>query len=345
VKALWSGFALACVLGAGGLSGVFLFSHASLGPARMSRSAPAPTLPPPSRAPEAKRVSRRCALVPHRCGFPDATNTGVPARLALQSVPGQVSSGPGWRYTPGGWVEVYGNGAVLSGLSFHCNVNVGASYVTISDDRIVLTGNRFGISLRHTQNVTIEDTSIYSPYAGTGRLMIGIKDIFGDSRDTRILRNDIWHTSTAIRLESGLVEDNYIHSPGYVPGDHVNGLSSNGGVKVPLIVQHNTIFIDHKQTDAIGLFEDFGVQANRDITGNLLAGGGYTIYAGGSSRGPAPYNIRVTGNVISRIFYPRGGYYGPAAHFPRSGHGNNWSGNTWAGKSGHLPAPVILRAF
>ncbi len=31
------------------------------------------------------------------------------------------------------------------------------------------------------------------------------------------------------------------------------------------------------QTDAIGLFEDFGVQANRIIRGNLLAGGSYTL--------------------------------------------------------------------
>jgi hypothetical protein len=266
----------------------------------------------------------------------------VPARLALKSVPGQVSSGPGWRYTQGGWVEIYGNGAVLSGLSFHCNVNVAASYVTISDDQIVLTGNRFGISLRHTHNVTIEDTSIYSPYVGAGRLMTGIKDIYGDSAGTRILRVNIWHTATAIHLESGIVADNYIHSPGYMPGDHVNGLSSNGGGRAPLTVQHNTIFIDRKQTDTIGLFEDFGVQANREITGNLLAGGAYAIYAGGRTGGPAPYNIRITGNVISRIYYPHGGYYGPVAYFPRKGHGNRWSGNIWSGETRHMPIAIAV---
>jgi hypothetical protein len=38
-----------------------------------------------------------CSNAPHLCGFPDATNSGVPAnmRKKLLAVPGQVSSGPG----------------------------------------------------------------------------------------------------------------------------------------------------------------------------------------------------------------------------------------------------------
>lgn len=291
------------------------------------------------------RVPARCATAPHVCGFPDATNTGVPPRMALRAVPAQVSSGRGWRYDPRGWVQVFGNGAVLTGLSFHCNVNITASDVTISYDRIAVTGSNFGVSLRHTHDVTIENSDIYSPDATVGRLMAGIKDIYGDSSGTRVLRDNIWHTATAIRIESGLVQDNYIHSPGYVHGDHLNGVSSNGGVTALLTVRHNTIYIDHNQTDAIGLFEDFGVQANRDITGNLLAGGGYTIYGGAKAGGPAPYNIRITGNLISRRYYPRGGYYGPVARLPGRGHGNTWSGNRWLAGTGHRVAAAVRQPF
>src|SRR6266536_2825090 len=43
-------------------------------------------------------VRGECVTVPHACGFPDATNTGVPGGTALRSVPGQVSSGPGWHF-------------------------------------------------------------------------------------------------------------------------------------------------------------------------------------------------------------------------------------------------------
>ena len=39
-----------------------------------------------------------CAATPSKCGYPDATNTGVPAGTTLKSVPAQVSSGPGWYY-------------------------------------------------------------------------------------------------------------------------------------------------------------------------------------------------------------------------------------------------------
>ena len=56
---------------------------------------------------------------------------------------------------------------------------------------------------------------------------------------------------TGVQLESGLVADNYIHNTGYLPGDHVNGVTSNGGVTTLLTITHNTIFIDRAQTDAI----------------------------------------------------------------------------------------------
>ena len=42
-----------------------------------------------------------------------------------------------------------------------------------------------------------------------------------------------------------------------------------GGVTTLLTITHNTIYIDRSQTDAIGLFDDFGVQANRTITSKL----------------------------------------------------------------------------
>jgi hypothetical protein len=297
------------------------------------------------------RPSARCGLQPHTCGFPDSTNTGVPRGTVLRSVPGQAASGPGWHYDPRGWVEVDGQGAVVSGLFFHCNVNVAASNVTLTGDRIETTGNGFGVSVRHTQNVTIENSDIYSPYADSRRLMAGVKDIFGDSTGLKVLRNNIWHTGTGVQLEAGLVEGNYIHAAGYAPGDHINGITSNGGVTRPLTIRGNTILIDRTQTDAVGLFEDFGVQANRVIEDNLLAGGGYAIYGGTNKGKPAAYNITIRGNVISRIFYPNGGYYGQIAHFNRAGRGAIWSGNHLTGvprspaiggpraAGGHAPQP------
>jgi hypothetical protein len=282
-----------------------------------------------------------CAALPHACGFPDATNTGVPAGLTLRRVPGQVSHGPGWYFDPRGSVRVTGNGAVLQGLYIPYNVSVTASRVTIRDDRIVVSGDRFGVSLRHTHRVTIENTDIYSPYAGPNRLMVGIKDVYGDSTGLSVLRDDIWHTATGVQVESGLVAGCYIHAMGYRHGDHVNGITSNGGNTALLVIRGNTVFNHRHQTDAISLFEDFGIQANRIIAGNLLAGGGYTIYGGQKPGGPAEYNVHITGNLFSQLYYRRGGYYGHVAYFNRNGRNDRWAGNAWSGNATEKMAGLI----
>jgi hypothetical protein len=288
--------------------------------------------------PTSKKVAR-CTGQSSACGtYPDATNTGIPAGMKLLAVPGQVSKGPGWYYDPRGWVEVDGDGAVLEGLSIPYNVDVTGSDVTIKDDAIRVTGNSFGVSLRHTHNVTIEDSDIFGGNTGSGRLMVGIKDIFGDCVGTQVLGNNIWYTGTGIQIYGGLIENNYIHDMGYISGDHVNGITSNGST-TPLTIKHNTVLVNHSQTDAIGLFEDFGVEANVLITDNLLAGGGYTIYGGQNPGGPASYNIRITNNLISRAYYAQGGFFGPATAFNPGGSGNVWSGNVFFGGAQAISAP------
>src|SRR6185312_9754083 len=106
----------------------------------------------------------------------------------------QVSKGAGWHWDNRGWLEVDGDGAVLDGLEVDANVNVTASNVTLKNMRILVGGETFGVSLRHTSNVVIQDTDITSPDAGSGRLMVGVKDVYGDASDTTIRRTDISHT-------------------------------------------------------------------------------------------------------------------------------------------------------
>jgi hypothetical protein len=280
-----------------------------------------------------RSASRDCAASPHVCGYPDATNTGAPASIHLLSVPGQVSSGPGWKYDPRGWVEVYANGTVLSGLYIPFNLDISASNVTIKNVEVVQTGQSFGISLRHTSNVTIEDSDIYSPYAfGPNRLQVAIKDVYGDSTGTTVESDNIRHTSTGIQLSEGTVKDNYVHDLACMAGDHVNGIVSDAGVAGGLTITHNTVFNPAGQTDAIALFEDFGAQFDVRITDNLLAGGGYTIYGGANADRWTPSNIVITGNRFARTYYLKGGFYGPAAAVATSGqNGDIWSGNVWDG--------------
>jgi hypothetical protein len=290
--------------------------------------------PPPHPAP----LNSGCASLPHACGYPDWSNSGVPYGTTLLDVPSQVSSGPGWYYDPRGWVEVDGDGAVLSGLNIPCNLDISASNVTIQDSKIEGYGqSSFGISLRHTSNVTIENNDIQGINNNSGRLMVGIKDIYGDSTGTQILNNNIYMTSTGIQVAEGLIQGNFIHNMGYMPGDHLNGITVSGGTE-PMTIQDNTVLVNFGQTDAISLFQDTGVEGNKVISGNLLGGGGYTIYGGESGYDQSAYNIVIANNRISTMFYPLGGIWGPVVYFS-PGDGNEWYNNVWDDTGISIPVP------
>jgi Right handed beta helix region len=250
----------------------------------------------------------------------------VSDRTALRRVPQDVTSGPGWTWDTRGWLQVTDDGAVVERLEVSGPIDATGKNVTVRDNVILVSGETWGVALRHTTNATISANTIGA--AGTTpRLLVGIKDIYGDAVGATVTANDIAGTSTGIQMGSGLIRDNYIHDLAMVSGDHVNGITSNGSSQ-RLVIEHNTVLNHFNQTDAIGLFQDFGVEADRLITGNLLAGGGYTIYGGDGPFGRT-HDIRIVGNRISRLYFPSGGSYGPLAYFDDSGDGNTWMGNVW----------------
>jgi Right handed beta helix region len=282
-----------------------------------------------------------CAPVPSACGFPDGTDTGVPKGTTLLSVPGQVSSGPGWAFDSQlGAVVVSGNGAVLSGLYIPYNLDITASGVTIKDSRVVTAGD-FAVSLRHTAGVTIEDSTIGGANATAGRVGVAITDVYGDSAGMVIENDNISDFKTAVQISTGTVTGNYIHNPGYVAGDHTNGIFDAGSIQ-PLTIDHNTILNSFGQTDAISLDASVTGQkvANKTVENNLLGGGGYTIYAG-ASLGNTSSHILVEHNRFSRLYYPGAGQYGPVTCFDSAGAGNIWSGNVWDGsrRANTIPPP------
>jgi len=274
-----------------------------------------------------------CVTAPHACGFPDGTNTGVPSGMALRSVPSQVSSGPGWHYNAAdGDVVVNVNRTVLSGLYIPYDLVIDASDVTVRDVR-VMAGGYFGISLRHTKDVTIEDSTISGQNLTSGRVGAAIDDIYGDSTGIVIKDNNISEFRTGVQVSSGLIADNYIHDPGYIHGDHTNGIYV-GGTTRPLMIYGNTIFNNLGQTDDINLDASSSKQvvANKSVVDNLLAGGDYSIY-GGDARNDHTSNIVIKDNEFGQLYYPKGGHYGPAAYVNLRQAGNVWSGNVWSGTS------------
>lgn len=275
-----------------------------------SSSAPV-TTPSAGDSTAAPATARDCATAPSACGYPDATTTGVTPGTTLK--------------TYNSTVTVSTNGAVFENAIVNGALNITANNVTIRNVRVINNGDGWGIGLMHTNGTTIDHVQVMR---GNGqRLESGIKDVYGDDTNTTITNADVSGTETGIFMHEGLLRDSYIHDLAMNTGDHVNGVSSNGET-TPLSIDHNTILNPISQTDAIALFQDFGLEANRTITNNLIAGGGYSLYAGAGSHGTS-HHIVITGNRFSRLYYAKGGSYGPATAYDTNGTGNAWTNNTW----------------
>jgi len=286
-------------------------------------------------------VATNCAAKPSSCGYPDATNTGVPAGTTLKAVPSQLTSGPGWSYNAStSTVTVTAKGTVLSGLAITGTLQISASNVTVKNVQVTSGGN-FGISLAHTTGVTIQNSTISGQNSTAGRVSYAIDDVYGDSTGMIIKANNISNFRTAIQVSTGQVDSNYIHDPGFVAGDHTNGIYVNGGTQ-PLMIWNNTIFDSMGQTDAINL--DAGTPgpgapvANKTVSDNLLAGGAYTIYGGAASGSPTS-NIVIQDNRFGQLYYAKSGLYGPAYYFNAAGTGNKWTMNIWDTTGQSVPSP------
>ncbi len=284
-------------------------------------SAPSPTQTPttgPTASPEPP------------AGFPDETNTGVPAGTTLRNVPGDVRSGPGWHYDDRGWVVIDGNGATFSGYRVNVDVSVEANNVTIRGNS--LTSTNWPIALRHTTGVVIDRNDISGP--ATRYCDNAIRGIYSDDDQVTITRNDISHCASGINhlQAGGLIQANFIHDIGFPCSGsaclHYNGIQLGAGTGPLMTIDGNTILVTQDQTDAIMLANDEGAQRNRVITGNFLAGGGYSFYGSGGPSGSAT-GIVFRNNQFSTMYFPRSGYWGPVAHW-KAGNGNVWEGNTWA---------------
>jgi hypothetical protein len=280
-----------------------------------------------------------CTATPSACGFPDATTAGVPRTVTLKAVPGQVSSGPGWSYNSSSQqVNVTGAGAVLSGLSIPFTINITAANVTLTND-LVVTDGFYGVTLRHAPGATITASTIRGTDSGAGEVGSAIADIYSDSTALVIKNDNISWFKTAVQVTTGTITGNYIHDPGFVTGDHTNGILDVGTTQ-PLAITGNTILNPLNQTDAISLNATLDSQtiANKTITGNLLGGGSYPIYAG-SARNATISSITITGNTFSQATYTKSGLYGPAAYYSATAPGDTWANNTWDTTGTTVPSP------
>jgi hypothetical protein len=203
---------------------------------------------------------------------------------------------------------------VLENLEVHGTLTVAADDVTIRNV-LVRPDSYYGI-LVQGRDVRIEDTTV----AGTTlRTMAGIAAEGGTFTAARI---EVTGVEDGVRLADDCVlTDSYIHGLAGDPGSHFDGVTADGYSGWRIV--HNTILNPHTQTAAVWIGDARYGPSEGELRDNLIAGGGYTIYAG---PGTAP-GIRVLGNVFSTRYHERSGRWGVSTGWDPEG--NVWQDNAW----------------
>jgi hypothetical protein len=260
------------------------------------------TVAPP--AAPAQSSARGCGANPSSCGYPDAKTTGIQAGVSLGSSACIRSTSPG---------------QVIQNITLNCDINVTSENVVIRNVKIKAPSvEGWGIIIRGGASATIDHVDV-SGLDKSGQSMQYAVLSQTDKRVT-ISNSNLYNCADCIQGENLNITGNYIHDLANPPGAHVDGIQCNS--YCGLTVTGNTILNEWGQTATVALFADFGTPRNSTISGNLLAGGGYSIYGGGDGAS----NITITNNRFSKLYFPNGGQFGTRAHIAP---GTVLSGNIW----------------
>lgn len=275
-----------------------------------------------------------CFQRPSKCGYPDATNTGVPAGTKLRRV---------------GSITVTKNGATLDGLRITGTVTVDADAVTIRNTLITATtggSGSYAVNLEQgADDFRIEDSEVSGPASNQSGLQSAVWNHYGNPGATAI--RSYFHRCADCWEGSGRFRNDYMIVNAAYSGSHDEDIYVCGG---KVVVEHSTLVNRHDQTATVFGDTD-GCGGNRfKVVDSLLAGGGYVLYPQANSDSPtgsmvvsgnrfarcrsAPVYERDTGGTSCRGgadasgVFPYGGYYGAAAYY-YVGENQIWRNNVW----------------
>jgi hypothetical protein len=298
--------------------------------------------PPASTPPVQVAPVSGCFLTPSSCGYPDPTNTGVPAGTTL---------------SPSGSLVVNTAGTVISGVDVTGTIQIYANDVTIQNSRV-------------TQTSTCGPTSSCGNYAiGIGPGLTGVRIAHVETLTAAgtTCEQDIRNTGSSVTIESSylhacdgnlfaagptVLKDSYGITKLDISTDHIENVYLN---ETSFTAIHDTLFSPVHQTAVV--FGNSG--GGGDVTNcsnhltvqeSLLAGGGYTLYPCAHSSQAGTSTLNVIGNHFARCktpefyepegghhpcsggfdangFYPNSGSYGIATdYYPGTG---TWRDNVW----------------
>jgi len=245
-----------------------------------------------------------CMPRPAACGYPDTTNTGLTAGTRLTPVSGVVTLDQAG--------EVYENKQVTGAIV------VTARDVTIRNVRLVVTDPYYGISVKpdgdwddHRASLLVENVEIdMNGHLGLKAIAFHgytlRRSFIHDGADCAHFGNDVTIADSLCVLGPDTDGDGWPDSTRFCERpEHFDGFQTNGAARSA--IRHNTVRNPCSQTSAIALFG-----AARDVTveGNLIAGGGYSLYCGS----PDAKDVVVAANRFATTWHPRSGRFGTLAH-------------------------------
>jgi len=234
---------------------------------------PPPTTVPPTTVPPTTPPAQttNCLPKPSACGFPDATNTGVPSNW----VPIRTQSGD---------LSITTAGATLDGWDIHGCLTVTAANVTIRNSRVTCTSGGWAVNAR-----------------GAGLLLDHITVSCGGTHGDGIV--GVTFTAVAVDVsgcEDGIymdnsspcpvVRDSYVHDPFHATGAHTDVLQLAGNACGTFT--HNTLTNNDPQGSSVISADTTDVH-DVIVTGNLMAGGGYSMRCPDPGHGT---NVQVLNN-------------------------------------------------
>ncbi|MCP3144317.1 DUF4082 domain-containing protein [Pyxidicoccus xibeiensis] len=248
-------------------------------------------------------------------GFPNASNTGVPAGTQLTPYTGPCT--------------ITAANTVIDSKTVNCDLLIRAAGVTIRNSKIngsvATEENSTGYSFTLTDSHVDAGDRVVTGVGAVNFTAIRVH-VQGGNRSMHC-----WHDCE--------IRDSYVH--GQMTDE--TGTAHESGIRMGrnAIIRHNTIICDAPDVPpdagcsaALTGYGDFAPVENNLVENNYFPGttGGFCAY-GGSSQGK-PYsgatnNIRFIGNVFGRGSSGRCGWYGAITSFDTSEPGNVWSNNTW----------------
>jgi hypothetical protein len=225
-------------------------------------------------------------------GYPDATNTGVPAGTALTIVNGNMT--------------ITTAGTVIENRDVRGCITVNASNVIIRKSRVSCSGS--SVIWSGSTNLVVEDTEIIC--GGTpGTTALTPQNYTARRVNASRCENVLWASRNVT------VEDSYLHDPiHYDPATdpHTDTIQIPAGAS-NITIRHNRIYGDYVNQSSFGTsaITIGGGTSSILVDNNVLAGGGYTLYCDQENHGGPSTNTAYRNNRFSRVFVSTVGGFGP----------------------------------